>query len=190
MNKRVRTGCTTCRKRRIKCDETEPVCGRCQAANFVCEGYMLPRRASNTTALSTSTPKHVLLFEGTPNSELSWRSANWRREELPLYHHFVTTTVVRLFRTDHVSFWRDQVAQMSCSLDFVYEALLAVGAIHRASLLACQEGNGREAAKLRVLGFRSYGKVLRLLYCHLNQDTVTEMLAVLVVLVLLTFVKV
>jgi hypothetical protein len=102
-------------------------CGRCQAANFVCEGYMLPRRASNTTALSTST------FEGTLNSELSWRPANWRQEELPLYHHFVTTTVVRLFRTDHISFWRDQVAQMSCSFDFVYEALLAVGAIHRAA---------------------------------------------------------
>ena len=71
MDKCVRTGCTTCRKRRIKCDETKPVCGRCQAANFVCEGYMLPRRAPNTAALSTSTPKHILPFGGTPNSELS-----------------------------------------------------------------------------------------------------------------------
>jgi hypothetical protein len=79
---------------------------------------------------------------------------------------------------------------MSCSLDFVYEALLAVGAIHRASLLSCQEGNGRETAKLKVLGFHSYGKVLRLLHSHLSQGTVTEMLPVLVVLILLTLVEV
>ncbi|KAL5332553.1 fungal-specific transcription factor domain-containing protein [Aspergillus crustosus] len=35
---RVRTGCWTCRDRRIKCDETRPVCRRCERLNIAC-GY-------------------------------------------------------------------------------------------------------------------------------------------------------
>uniref|UniRef100_A0A0W0F3Y5 Zn(2)-C6 fungal-type domain-containing protein n=1 Tax=Moniliophthora roreri TaxID=221103 RepID=A0A0W0F3Y5_MONRR len=31
-----RTGCLTCRKRKIKCDEAEPICKRCYRRNLVC----------------------------------------------------------------------------------------------------------------------------------------------------------
>ena len=138
MDRRVRTGCATCRKRRVKCDEAKPTCARCRVANFVCEGYAPLRRASDRapSVLSASPERHVPPREGSPFSELSWRHTNWRKEQLPPYHHFVTITVVRLFRNDHISFWRDQVAQMSYGLDVVYETLLAIGAMHRASLLS------------------------------------------------------
>lgn len=36
---RARTGCLTCRARRVKCDEQVPVCRRCTAANVDCAGY-------------------------------------------------------------------------------------------------------------------------------------------------------
>jgi hypothetical protein len=112
-------------------------------------------------------------------------------EELPLYHHFVTTTVVRLFRNDHITFWRDQVAQMSYGVDIVYEALLAIGAMHRSSLLACKQESAQEAARFRVLGLRSYGKTLHLLPSHLAGDLLADQkLAVLVVLMLLTYFEV
>jgi hypothetical protein len=107
-----------------------------------------------------------------------------------MYHHFVTTTVVRFFRTDHVSFWRDQVAQLSCGFDLVYEALLAVGALHRASLLDCQDKDGQEATRSRVLGLHAYGNALRLLPSHLTQTAVRESIAVQAVLILLTFCEV
>ncbi|TVY47417.1 Uncharacterized protein LOCC1_G004412 [Lachnellula occidentalis] len=32
-------GCHTCRRRRVKCDETHPVCERCTKAKIDCEGY-------------------------------------------------------------------------------------------------------------------------------------------------------
>ncbi|KAK7203329.1 fungal-specific transcription factor domain-containing protein [Myxozyma melibiosi] len=38
--KRTRTGCLTCRRRRVKCDEAQPKCARCVKANRVCEGYV------------------------------------------------------------------------------------------------------------------------------------------------------
>lgn len=37
--KRTKTGCLTCRKRRIKCDEARPTCGSCVKSKRVCEGY-------------------------------------------------------------------------------------------------------------------------------------------------------
>ncbi|KAF2106322.1 fungal-specific transcription factor domain-containing protein [Lophiotrema nucula] len=36
---RSKTGCTTCRKRKKKCDETRPFCLSCQKNNIHCEGY-------------------------------------------------------------------------------------------------------------------------------------------------------
>lgn len=193
MDRRVRTGCVTCRKRRIKCDEAKPVCARCRSANFLCEGYATPKKAPETALLSdSSSPRRNshALRERASFGELSWRHTNWRQEQLPLYHHFVTTTVVRLFRSDHVNFWRDQVAQMSFGLDVVYEALLAIGAMHRSSLLSCLNGNAPEATKLKVIGLRAYGETLRLLPSHFGRNTVTDISAILVVLMLLAYFEV
>lgn len=33
------TGCWTCRARRVKCDEAQPVCNRCAHSRLICEGY-------------------------------------------------------------------------------------------------------------------------------------------------------
>ncbi|KAF4950019.1 hypothetical protein FGADI_8465 [Fusarium gaditjirri] len=33
------TGCWTCRARRVKCDEAQPVCNRCTKARRICQGY-------------------------------------------------------------------------------------------------------------------------------------------------------
>jgi hypothetical protein len=192
MDIRVRTGCITCRRRKIKCDEAKPSCARCRAANYICGGYSEPRRASPTyPALSEdeSSSAVVVPAQG-PSSELSLRQTTWRQDQLPAYHHFVTTTVVRLFRHDHLVFWRDQVAQMSYGRDVVYEALLAVGAVHRASLLSCQYESVQEASRLRVLGLRAYGNALRLLPGQLQQAASSEILGTLIVLTLLTYVEV
>ena len=193
MDKRVRTGCITCRKRRIKCDEKKPSCARCEAANFVCEGYSAPRRVNSrspTASSSTRSPNRTPPRDETPFSGLSWRHTSWRQEQLPLYHHFVTTTSLRFFRADHITFWRDQVAQLSVGFDLVYEALLAVGALHRASLLNCQNKDGQEAARSRVLGLHAYGNALRMLPTHLSQNAIKETIAVQAVLILLTFCEV
>ncbi|KAJ5925161.1 hypothetical protein N7454_007800 [Penicillium verhagenii] len=37
--KRTKTGCLTCRKRRIKCGEEKPRCGNCVKSKRTCEGY-------------------------------------------------------------------------------------------------------------------------------------------------------
>lgn len=36
---KVRTGCITCKERRVKCDEVKPTCTRCARAGHECRGY-------------------------------------------------------------------------------------------------------------------------------------------------------
>lgn len=39
IKRRTRTGCLTCRKRRIKCDERKPYCFNCERSKKICLGY-------------------------------------------------------------------------------------------------------------------------------------------------------
>lgn len=39
VRRRTRTGCLTCRKRRIKCDERKPACFNCEKSRKQCAGY-------------------------------------------------------------------------------------------------------------------------------------------------------
>ncbi|KAI1101947.1 hypothetical protein F4804DRAFT_314509 [Jackrogersella minutella] len=39
---KVRTGCVTCKIRRVKCDEKKPSCDRCEKSGHMCAGYEAP----------------------------------------------------------------------------------------------------------------------------------------------------
>ncbi|KAI1206302.1 uncharacterized protein F4807DRAFT_453497 [Annulohypoxylon truncatum] len=39
---KVRTGCVTCKNRRVKCDEGKPSCSRCEKSGLLCAGYEGP----------------------------------------------------------------------------------------------------------------------------------------------------
>lgn len=56
IKRRTRTGCLTCRKRRIKCDEAKPHCLNCQRSRKLCLGY-------------EAIPKNRLLAEQEPVSQ-------------------------------------------------------------------------------------------------------------------------
>ncbi|KAF2271503.1 uncharacterized protein EI97DRAFT_267708 [Westerdykella ornata] len=47
MRKRTKTGCLTCRKRRIKCGEERPTCANCIKSKRQCEGYNPPIKWQN-----------------------------------------------------------------------------------------------------------------------------------------------
>ncbi|KAH7319187.1 hypothetical protein BKA65DRAFT_556611 [Rhexocercosporidium sp. MPI-PUGE-AT-0058] len=47
---KVKTGCITCRKRRVKCDETRPSCVRCLKYGTQCSGYPAGRRRAPSSA--------------------------------------------------------------------------------------------------------------------------------------------
>ena len=45
-SRRTRSGCSTCRTRKIKCDEARPFCANCKKSRLSCPGYQtLPRKS-------------------------------------------------------------------------------------------------------------------------------------------------
>ncbi|KAK3716131.1 transcription factor [Vermiconidia calcicola] len=53
-HKKSRLGCITCKKRRIKCDEKRPTCGRCNASELQCTYKDQPSGAALTSPPGTS----------------------------------------------------------------------------------------------------------------------------------------
>ncbi|RWA03287.1 hypothetical protein EKO27_g11816, partial [Xylaria grammica] len=68
---KARTGCLTCKRRKVKCDEARPACARCLKSGHRCAGYedvRKPAHASNVLDVDTRArakhpgkPAHVLL---------------------------------------------------------------------------------------------------------------------------------
>lgn len=201
---RVRTGCLTCRKRRVKCDESKPICKRCIKANVICDGYQKKRfipspkpaittpqqteTETETEAETTSTSDFEFASPSSPRSVR--RSSSPRlplpgpvssfprkrdRSELAFYHHFITSTAPRLFDFDYIAFWRDHVGSMAWENDVVFEAVLAVGGIHQAYLLSASELTADSMMRSKVFGLRSYGETLRLMASYTNRDGCTHM---------------
>ncbi|TVY68926.1 Transcriptional regulatory protein pro1 [Lachnellula suecica] len=96
---RTRTGCLTCRKRKVKCDEGKPICGRCQRLQRECtwsdELQVIPHRRqpdySSSTSIVTSTSSPSALQLSRPSGQnfgIEFPSVD--RPTIPYIHHFVT----------------------------------------------------------------------------------------------------
>ncbi|KAJ6013750.1 hypothetical protein N7540_008341 [Penicillium herquei] len=76
-HKRTRSGCFTCRSRRIKCDESRPVCERCRKGSRDCV-YPTPAAGSSKTGTRTSAKTRA----GRPHSQGSDSSGKLETEEI------------------------------------------------------------------------------------------------------------
>ncbi|PHH88326.1 hypothetical protein CDD83_7680 [Cordyceps sp. RAO-2017] len=59
-NAKVKTGCTNCKQRRIKCDEKRPACTQCVKSNRSCTGYPPPSRSYGPSAEIRIAPKPLI----------------------------------------------------------------------------------------------------------------------------------
>ncbi|KAH7258891.1 uncharacterized protein BKA55DRAFT_506319 [Fusarium redolens] len=62
---KVRSGCLTCKTRRVKCDEGKPACARCIRGDFVCDGYET-QEALSVTKPETALPAQVVPIKFLP----------------------------------------------------------------------------------------------------------------------------
>ncbi|KAG2736519.1 hypothetical protein G9P44_000609 [Scheffersomyces stipitis] len=54
-HQKSRSGCSTCKKRRVKCDETKPSCNKCKHMNLVC-GYLIDDPADGDKSEKSNQP--------------------------------------------------------------------------------------------------------------------------------------
>ncbi|KAK2059145.1 hypothetical protein LY76DRAFT_615956 [Colletotrichum caudatum] len=54
---KVRTGCRTCKVRRVKCDEARPTCERCRKVGMACDGYDTRSTPGDAVTATKGKPK-------------------------------------------------------------------------------------------------------------------------------------
>lgn len=204
--RRARTGCLTCRARRVKCDEKKPQCRRCFTANIECAGYEQRRvvvplsnsHEDSSTPIGSlppdSGPSNSIFvndadFQLSPgrNSLVSFPS-NPRPSQNPGfgarhvlgYHQALLRTVPLLFPKNHLHFWRDELFQEAWGHEYLYLTLVALGNIHRAALLGASRDERDKAAGLdmKITAVQLYIQALKDIESHLEEAKETPVLLV------------
>lgn len=163
--KRSRTGCLSCRRRRVKCDERKPSCKRCESVNIHCAGYQekqyvgarRPRIVTSPTAAEQPLSDHSRLptesvhtflppSPGRPLENglpLGWLPSYPRPDQRPGhgarhvlgYHHFLFRTLPLLFPREHMYFWRDLLCEEAWGIEYLHLTMTSLGNLHRAVLM-------------------------------------------------------
>ncbi|KAK1752597.1 hypothetical protein QBC47DRAFT_404919 [Echria macrotheca] len=116
---RVKTGCRTCKIRKVKCDESRPACKRCLSTGRVCGGYGVWGGGGGSAAAVTTWKQ--------PQFGLPWSSDG----SLHL-HWFQHRTSVKLPGPFPSHFWDTLVLQASSTEPAIQQATVALSSLHKA----------------------------------------------------------
>lgn len=199
--KRVRTGCLTCRQRRVKCDEGKPFCDRCKSANVSCSGYQTPRHVQlkkRGSSNAASGQLQILQAAFTPiksNEYFAYPTEESQRPHdqarLVLAHHqYTLRTVNLLFRDEHLYFWRDHVSRVGWDTQYVFDAIVALGTMHRSALLLSKPNDKWRGLDTKVIGFNAYGNALKQISGQSGDGNPRDPEMLIAVLILLTYFEV
>ncbi|KAK2774922.1 C6 zinc finger domain protein [Colletotrichum kahawae] len=114
-SRKVRTGCLTCKARKIKCDETKPVCVKCSATGRKCDGYTAPTPARQQLCLAKSPDE----FPGSLNG------ADYRAMQF-----FFEIVGPNLPGATDPFFWTDLVMQFTRFEPAVKHSVIAISALY------------------------------------------------------------
>ncbi|KFY76288.1 hypothetical protein V499_04014 [Pseudogymnoascus sp. VKM F-103] len=130
-HRKTRTGCMICKARKIKCDETKPHCNNCLKRSVQCEYPTLPPTSSDKILLSASDEQ----VANSPESAYGDSQLSLDLVNMELLHHYTTSTYHTL-RRDPVqrTLWQMTVCEIGFSNEFVLRGILAIAALHLASL--------------------------------------------------------
>ncbi|KAK3290378.1 uncharacterized protein B0H64DRAFT_427660 [Chaetomium fimeti] len=115
---KVKTGCLTCKKRKVKCDEVKPHCRRCTGSGRKCEGYPQDRPSPPPMSVGAGPESHSVLFA----SPAERRSFFYFQSQAckPLGGHF------------NSSFWGREVMQAAIHYPPVRHLVIAIGSAYEA----------------------------------------------------------
>ncbi|CAI0642807.1 unnamed protein product [Colletotrichum noveboracense] len=113
-SQKVRTGCLTCKFRKIKCDERKPDCLRCAASGRPCDGYAVPRNELRRHQLQP-----IPIF-----------SDNRRRAENRAIQFFSEMVGPNLSGPTEPYFWTHLVLQSSTCEPAVRHSLIAISSLY------------------------------------------------------------
>ncbi|KAK0743986.1 hypothetical protein B0T18DRAFT_416332 [Schizothecium vesticola] len=132
---KVRTGCRTCKIRRVKCDEMKPVCQQCQRGRIVCDGYDVEATpsAKSTDANEWMAPSSRRgtrpLLVSFPGPGFAPSSRRFSPQEVPYIDFFRHALTIDLAGYSCTDFWSRIVLCEAMTSDCVRHAVLAIAAL-------------------------------------------------------------
>ncbi|KAF7879166.1 hypothetical protein EAF04_000365 [Stromatinia cepivora] len=112
---KVKTGCQTCKIRRVKCDEAKPSCERCVSTGRKCDGYI--RRLSPEIQSTSDIQRLPTFLPGTVDERRG-------------FQYFVSNTATELSGYFDTSFWERLILQASVVDPSLRHAIIGLGALH------------------------------------------------------------
>ncbi|KAM0163571.1 hypothetical protein ACHAPG_001097 [Botrytis cinerea] len=116
---KVKTGCGTCKTRRIKCDEAKPSCYRCSTTGRKCDGY------SSDIVISSQAFKDCINLIQRISVHVPGNA-----EEKRGFDFFLRNTAAELSGYYDSSFWGNLVLAASTQKPSLRHAVVALGALH------------------------------------------------------------
>ncbi|KAI0883200.1 uncharacterized protein GGS22DRAFT_168104 [Annulohypoxylon maeteangense] len=117
-----RAGCTTCKSKKVKCDEGQP-CSYCVKRQLSCS--LAPSSSPSTeSGRGSKTPeiRVVQPYEGT----------SFSFTDFGLYHHFaISTAFAQADDSASASVWRDVVGDLATQYPYLLHEILATAALHQ-----------------------------------------------------------
>ncbi|KAF2106005.1 hypothetical protein BDV96DRAFT_694484 [Lophiotrema nucula] len=158
---KTRTGCITCKARRVKCDEARPYCSRCTSTGRRCDGYTQDQAQFKTITLS-----QISAFQySIPVHSASGNGVRY----LEFYHRCGASTLSGIFDTE---FWSRIVMQMAQSEATIRHALIALGFLLKSEPGSLKHARSEAASeKQDKTLLLNYNKALRSLADRMAEPT-------------------
>ncbi|KAL6694299.1 hypothetical protein J3F84DRAFT_379083 [Trichoderma pleuroticola] len=193
--KKVKTGCKTCKERRVKCDEAKPECHRCRSRNRHCGGYGIWGGGSmNQNTVQIPSPSNSRDSKRSQYTVLTGILSPLK--DLPLadedktwyLDHFTARICGRLASVFDSPFWGHLAQRAAYSEPLVCSATGALGAIYksREDSRDLMTHPGRTNHHHRLFALREYNKTLSLLRSRLLQKDPASRRVLLITCVLIT----
>lgn len=157
------------RIRRIRCDQTRPVCQKCTSTGRTCDGYV-PARALAIGNRDPSLPSVIPIIPR--NYPPVWRlrglsdPRGLTEQDSRFFHFFTHQTSIELDGDFRDNFWQQLVPQISHNSPCIYHGILAIAYLH-AEHCKHQTMSGSEVTSegcdFRSQAFANYNKTLKLL---------------------------
>ncbi|KAK4207067.1 hypothetical protein QBC37DRAFT_456610 [Rhypophila decipiens] len=148
-HRKVKTGCRTCKVRKVKCDEGRPACARCIAGGRVCEGYGVWGGGSREVDANTRTP-----VDNPRRPGLGSSTAVTMPQSTP-------SKPPKIKGPYKASFWNSLVLRAGLDEPSVFHAMLAVGSLHKRITMGIRSpGPGGEPDSLEQFTLSQYNKAI------------------------------
>ncbi|KAF2724908.1 hypothetical protein K431DRAFT_336390 [Polychaeton citri CBS 116435] len=160
---KVKSGCKTCKSRKVKCDESRPACNRCISTGRVCEGYGIWGGGGN---LYSSRPvKEACMLLRQPPSLASLISPSG----IAYLEWFKCRVAPKIPGSFLSRFWDTLVLQASSDEPAVLHAILALSSVHRIETVKSrgQHKSSALSTEQDLFPVQHYVKAIQYLRSHL-----------------------